>query len=134
MTVLELTPAPGIIPALGQATERRPVARHWVVFTALVILAFFALIYSRTALDDSAFLVQQLESGIADEEARYWQLRLEVAELQAPDRIAEEAARLGLIYPAGGPVPLDVPGVVRAEPSDLDDRWAQIKSILSAQP
>ncbi|MBT8207698.1 MAG: hypothetical protein KJO18_05435, partial [Acidimicrobiia bacterium] len=77
---------------------------------------------------------QQLEAGIADEEARYWQLRLEVAELQAPERIAQEAAHLGLLYPEGGPVPLDVPGVVRAQPSDLDDRWAQIKSILSAQP
>lgn len=134
MTVLELTPLPLNVPAQRQAVERRPVARHWVVFTLLVVLAFFALIYSRTALDDSAFLVQQLESGIADEEARYWQLRLEVAELQAPDRIAEEAARLGLIYPQGGPVPLDVPGVVRGEPSDLDDRWAHIKSLLSAQP
>lgn len=134
MTVLELTPLPLNVPAQHQAVERRPVARHWVVFTLLVVLAFFALIYSRTALDDSAFLVQQLESGIADEEARYWQLRLEVAELQAPDRIAEEAARLGLIYPQGGPVPLDVPGVVRGEPSDLDDRWAHIKSLLSAQP
>ena len=37
----------------------------WLLFTALVVFIFFALIYSRTALSDSAFRLKEVEAQIA---------------------------------------------------------------------
>jgi cell division protein FtsL len=102
------------------------------VFTAAVVVAFFLLILSRTTLDQSAFQVRDLEQQIVLEEQRYWELRVEVARLQAPDRIVGAAEELGLVYPDR----VDTVQV-RATPrpsSSLEDRWAEIKALLSAHP
>lgn len=109
-----------------------PRLRSWVVFTAAVVVAFFLLILSRTTLDQSAFQVRDLEQQIVLEEQRYWELRVEVARLQAPDRIVGAAEELGLVYPDR----VDTVQV-RATPrpsSSLEDRWAEIKALLSAHP
>jgi cell division protein FtsL len=106
--------------------------RHWSIFTIAVLLAFFGMIYSRISLDRSAFVLDELENQIAEEEARHWDLRLEVARLQAPDRITGLAADMGLVYPAER-FDLEVPGV-DVEGLDPEYRWAQLRSVLSAQP
>jgi len=46
------------------------------------------------------FDLERLRASARQREAVYQQLRLEVAELQAPDRIAAEARRLGMVEPA----------------------------------
>jgi hypothetical protein len=51
------TPAPRLAP--------------WVFFTTVALLAFFGLIFSRIALDRSAFVLEELEDQIALEEVRY---------------------------------------------------------------
>jgi len=103
-----------------------------VVFTIAVVMAFFLLIFSRTTLDQAAFELRDLDDQIAVEESRYWELRLEIARLQAPDRIMDAARDMNLVYPSeirnatveieGGPT------------ATLDDRWAELKALLSAQP
>ncbi len=112
---------------------RIPHLGMWVVYTFLAIIAFFGLIYSRTALDASAFELQQLETGIAEEQERFQQLRLEVARLSSPERIIPAAEEMGLIFP-GDVTPLTASGVVAGDASDLEDRWTEVKSVLSAAP
>jgi len=103
-----------------------------VVFTAAVVMAFFLLIFSRTTLDHTAFELKDLETQIAVEESRYWELRLEIARLQAPDRIMEAAARLDLVYPEEiRNVTVEIEG---GPAMSLDDRWAELKALLAAHP
>lgn len=106
--------------------------RPWLVFAVVVIAAFFALIFSRVSLDRSGFELDDLEAQIAIEEARHWDLRVEVARLQDPDRIERIATANGLVYPAER-IAIEVPGV-ESEGRDDDYRWAQLKAVLTAQP
>ena len=85
---------------VGARARRRPRVGAWVLLTVVLSAAFFLLIYSRIALDRSAFVLQEINRQMEVEEARYWELRLEAAELQAPERIVARAQEMGLVYPA----------------------------------
>ncbi len=112
--------------------ETRPRLRPWLLFAMGVVIAFFGLIVSRISLDRSAFVLDDLDEKIAAAESQHWDLRLEVARLQSPDRIAAAAAEMGLVFPESR--------TVLAAPPVLDEalepgyRWAQLKALLSAQP
>ena len=120
---LEATPGGGKV---------RPRLQPWIAFAVAVVVAFFGLIYSRISLDQSAFVLEDLERQIAAEEARHWDLRVEVARLQSPERITREAQDMGMIYPVEL-ASLEVEGVDGAE-LDPEYRWAQLKALLTAQP
>ena len=113
-------------------SARRPRLKGWMFFTILVVAAFLLLIYSRIAIDKSAFVLNDLEGQIVAEETRYWELRLQVAELQSPQRVSRAAEGLGLVYPTERTT-LEVAGVEPTS-SDIDERWADLKALLSAQP
>ncbi len=106
--------------------------RPWVLFVIVVIAAFFGLTYSRISLDRSAFLLETLEEQIANEHVRQSALRVELAELRDPQRIARAAGELGLVFPSSR-VELAVERVSRHE-LDADYRWAQLKAYVNAQP
>ncbi|MDJ0960199.1 MAG: hypothetical protein QNJ88_06045 [Acidimicrobiia bacterium] len=110
----------------------KPKLRPWIVFTLTVVVAFFGMIYSRISLDRTAFELDELEGRIAEEEARFLELEVEVAQLLDPARIDQAAAELGLQYPAEL-VSLEVPAI-EAEGLDPGVRLAQLDNLLSAQP
>jgi cell division protein FtsL len=112
--------------------RRVPRLRGWILLTLTVVAAFFLLIYSRITLDHSAFVLEEVEQRLQEAESRYWELRLEVAELRSPDRITELAQEIGLVYPSE----VHTVEASRIVPSsgDADDRWAELKALLSAQP
>lgn len=68
-------------------------------FAALTIALFFAMIYLRIALDRNAFELDFLEHQIEVAESTQLDLRLEIAGLQNPLRISNEAQRIGLEHP-----------------------------------
>ncbi len=70
-----------------------------VFFTFLVVAVFFSMIYLRIALDRSAFELDTISDQIAVEESRQLDLRLELAQLLDPERIATQAEEIGLVYP-----------------------------------
>lgn len=111
----------------------RPQVGVWLVYTLVAVVAFFALIYSRTALDRTAIELRAVEQQIAEEENTFQQLRLEVARLSSPERIVPAAEELGLVYP-DEVLPVAAAGVVAADPDDPEQRWAEVKSVLSASP
>ncbi len=129
-----VTRLPRVEGAAHQApAQRNQRLRPWVLFIVIVIAAFFGLTYSRISLDRSAFLLDTLEDQIAVEETRHFDLRFEVAELRDPQRIAAEAAELGLVYPSIRHQ-LAVAEVAEDPEVDPEYRWAQLKALLSAQP
>lgn len=104
----------------------------WVVLALTVAGVFFLMISSRVALDRSAFVLEDIRHQIAVEEARYWDLRLQVAELQSPERIAVLAEEMGMVYPTGFSE-IEVPGL-GAPGAGVEDRWVDLKALLAAQP
>lgn len=89
----------------------RPRVAAWAVYTVVVALAFFGLIYSQTALDGSAFELQELETQIATAEQQRLELTLEVARLSSPSRIVPAANDLGMVLPTDMRT-ISAPGVV----------------------
>lgn len=112
--------------------RRRPRIAPWLLFTLLAVVTFFALIYSRTVLSDSAFRLEEVEQRITEEQVSYQQLRLEIARLQSPERVDPLARQLGLVLPHEVRT-LEVPGATVAEPG-AEEHWAEVKSILTATP
>ncbi len=117
---------------LGPGTRRRGRRRYWVLLVAALAAAFLVSVYARISLDRSAFVVTDIESQIAVEEARYWDLRLQVTELRAPERISALAAAMGMVYPETVRT-IEVPGLGESGP-DVDERWIDLKALLGAQP
>ena len=110
----------------------RPNIKPWLLLTLGVIVAFFGLIYSRISLDRSAFVLEELGNEIASEEARHWDLRLEVARLRDPVRIAAAAQEMGLVFPQER-LALEASAADRRE-LDPGYRWAQLEELLRANP
>lgn len=84
----------------------------------IAIFAFLGLGFARTSLDRSAFDLAELNRAIDTQLALNEQLRLEVARLENPARIAPLADEMGLVLPSDTNqllVNLDEPSAVVAE-------------------
>ena len=112
--------------------RRRPVVRPLLVFTLAVILAFFAVIYSRISLDRTAFELQRLDREIAVEQERHWDLRVDYARLQSPDLITQRAAALGLVYPEDRRT-IEISGMADTV-GGPEDRWMDLRALFVEQP
>lgn len=113
-------------------SRRSPVVRPLVIFTLVVILAFFAVIYSRISLDRTAFELQRLDQEIAAAQEHHWDLRVDYARLQAPDLITQRAAALGLVYPEARHT-LEISGTADTV-GGPEDRWVDLRALLVEQP
>lgn len=114
---------------IGPATRRRRMG-GWIGMAIAMSVVFLLLVSSRIALDRAAFVLEDYQVLIAAEEARYWDLRLQVTELQSADRIADLAAEMGMVYP-DQIFTVEVPGLGGPGPG-IEDRWIDLKALLSA--
>jgi hypothetical protein len=90
--------------------------RAGVALTVLLFAALFGVAVSHALLIEGQAKVDDLDQQVAAEQARYEELRRDVAELEAPQRILGEATgELGMV-PAGDPVWLSPD-----EPAPTDD-------------
>ena len=96
--------APGaglrVIPGRSQSPARLSIRQ--LAWFFLAVAMFFALIYSRIFLDSAAFELTSLEGLISEQESRFDELRLEVAQLESPQRIYAEAQAMGMVLPEEG--------------------------------
>jgi cell division protein FtsL len=129
---LPLPGTPGLRVLPGVAARPAPRLGPWLLLTVVVLAAFFLLIYSRIALDRSAFVLEEIGRQTAVEEARYWELRLESSRLQAPERIVARAQELGMVYPDRVGT-LEVAGM-GASATGAEEHWVDLKALLGAQP
>ena len=65
----------------------------------IAVVAFLGLGFASTSLDRSAFDLAELDRAIDEQQVLNQQLRLEVARLENPARIAPLADELGLVLP-----------------------------------
>jgi cell division protein FtsL len=132
------------------AQRRRRRLRGLVILTGVVMAAsLFSLAAFHAMLAKAQADLDQVESKVSDAQARYETLRLDVAELEAPDRIVREAQeRLGMVPPPGvtyltpSESVTDEVGEAAAAPDtsatdgDAGERapWAAVKPYLSGRP
>jgi cell division protein FtsL len=130
-------------PDEGPAVDRRRRARLRLAVTVLVVVAgLFGLVASHVLLTQDQFRLQHLESKAAAEQARYERLRLQVAELESPQRIVAAAQeRLGMVPPPGVRYlsPTGVADQPKAGPQQgsklaAGDDWSSVKPHLASRP
>lgn len=83
-----------------EADQRRLVRQIALVATVVAALCVFGVVVFHVVLTQNQFRLDGLRDQAADREAGYDRLRLQVAELESPERIIAEAQqRLGMITP-----------------------------------
>lgn len=95
-------PRSGLRVIPGRSRNPARISVRQLGWLAVAIAMFFALIYSRIVLDGAAFEIKNLEGLISEQEARFDELRLEVAQLESPERIFAEGERMGMVLPDEG--------------------------------
>ena len=118
---------------------RRPRRRipFLIVSAVLVGPLVFGVVTVQALVSQSSFRMQKLARENAQLQQSYGELKLEVAELSSPGRIAREARRLGLRLPPSSEVhTLDVPGPVAGNSSEGsgDPLSFSLKRLLGDQP
>ena len=83
----------------GKKRMRKPSMAPWMIMVVIAVVAFLGLGFARTSLDKSAFDLAELNQSINEQVALNQELRLEVARLENPARIAPLADELGLVLP-----------------------------------
>jgi cell division protein FtsB len=130
-----------VVPEAGRRLRISP--RTGVVLTVSLFGALFGVAVSHAMIIESQMDLEQLDDRAATEQARYERLRLDVAELESPDRIVHEAQdRLGMV-PADDTVwltpdqPAPSDGSSGREDTTADTpatSWADIKPYLESAP
>jgi hypothetical protein len=114
--------------------------RAGVVLTVLAFVGLFAVAACHALLIERQSSIDELETRVAEEQARYEELSLDVAELESPERIRTEAIERGMV-PAGEvvwltpeePAPPTDTADDEAEDSP-DTSAARVKPYLEATP
>jgi cell division protein FtsL len=113
---------------------------------AVAIVCMLALAGFHAQLVSGQVRLDELEGQVAEEQARYAANRLEVAELESPERIVRVAQeQLGMVAPAGltylspsGAMVDEVgtagPEAAMAEPGDGASSWEDTKPYLGGTP
>lgn len=110
--------------------HRRPIVTPFFAFVMIVLVALFGIVFARTALDQGAFDLAELNRQIVSARSENTQLRLEVARLESPTRVAPLAEQMGMVFPAAR----DTVVVERITDPDrpADPRWASIGRYAAA--
>lgn len=109
---------------------RRPVVTPFLAFVLIVLVALFGIVFARTALDQGAFDLAELDRKIVAASTENTRLRLDVARLESPTRVAPLAEEMGMVFPTER----DTVVVERiADPATpTDPRWASIGRYAAA--
>jgi cell division protein FtsL len=102
-----------------------------VIFSIVAVVAFIGMVLTRTSLDRIAIELTVAESQLAEAKSVNQRLRLEIARLESPARIAPAARALGMVYPQSSNR-LVVEGVI--PPTVADPRWADLSRLAAQAP
>lgn len=89
--------------------------RAGIVVTILLFVALFAVAASHALLIESQGRLDRLDQQVADAQSRYEDLQVQVATMESPPRVIEEAKDLGMEEPS------EVDWVSQSQPVGEDD-------------
>lgn len=123
------------------AKRRRRMRALVIGSSVLLVLGLFALAASHAMLASGQARLDDLTAEVDDAQARYQALRLDVAELEAPDRIVREAQeRLGMVLPSDvtylspSAAMADEVGAAAAAPSPTSGEAGERAAYASVKP
>ena len=125
-------------PRQGPAPDR-PLRLALLATAVLTVGTIFGAAIFHVLLIQSEFRLDHINKEASKEEARYEKLRLDVAQLSAPERIVATAQqRLGMVVPPQVAY-LMAPAPPSADPDDpaapsLAGGWAEVKPHLGTRP
>lgn len=130
-----------------QEFRRRARARRLLAAAGMVVaLGLFGVVIAHVMLMQGQFELQQLQQRSAESQAEYDRLRLQVSELESPDRIVEVAqVKLGMVAPrtitylAPSADPAALPSTTGADDTAAEataavgapGTWSTVKSTLA---
>lgn len=117
-----------------------------VVLTALLFLTLFAIAGAHSLLVQGQIRLDDLDTQLTSEQARYQELRKDVAAMESPERIVSAALELGMVIPQDlvylQPVEADVTDGASTVPTDGAERtgsadrtqssWSTVKPMLES--
>ena len=134
--------------APSERVRRRLTPGMAVLGTAALFATLLAVAVAHTVLVEGQVRLDELDAQLVEEQARYQELRTEVAQLESPGRVVEEAQAEGMVAPQDlqylQPPALEVStvGPTRgdddeppADPTvgaDAERPWADVKPLLEA--
>lgn len=134
-------------PQLEVVPGRRRIAGLAVVLGVFVSSLLLGVTAFQTSLAERQLRLDELEGRVAEARANYDRLREQRAVLRSPERLALEAAGLGLVPGHGTEfisVPPDVVAEVAASASDIDpdvgssvdplEQFSEVKDVVGAAP
>jgi hypothetical protein len=129
-----------LVPEARRRLALRLSPRAGVVLTLLLFAALFGVAVSHALLIEGQAHLDELDKQVALEQQRYERLRVESAALESPERIVDEAAKLGMVpaqdvtwlTPDAAP-PGDTPPPAD-DPDTSDTSWADVKPYLEPTP
>ena len=135
------------------ATRRLNLGALTVLIVGAIFAVLFGLVVFHTMLLQNQQRLDHLDQQVTEAQAKYQSLRLQVAQLEAPQRIIDVATtKLGMVPPDGTtyltPAPVDdastSAGATQGEAStddtadppsnDGSSAWPQVKPYLGAAP
>jgi cell division protein FtsL len=122
-------PKPKLAP-VPQPTLRRPGFAAYIVMVAIALLT---VVGSYSYMAQQQFRVDKLQKARITEQRKYEQLRLQVAQLTAPERIVNDAEKLGMVTPAQVTyIQVTEPLPAASDPTAeiLSDGWQNVKADL----
>lgn len=78
---------------------KRPAVAPWMIMALIAVTGFLGLGFVRTSLDRLAFDLAELDRAITEQTTLNRGLRVQLAQLESPVRIAPLAEELGLVLP-----------------------------------
>ena len=120
-------PTHGLRVVTGQRKRHQPIA-PWLIFSLVAVVAFLGMVLTRTSFDRIAIELSTVEAELAEAKGLNQRLRLQIAQLESPARVAPAAQELGMVYPLSSNR-LVVEGVI-AE-TVADPRWAEMNRFAA---
>ena len=134
--------------APSERVRRRMTPAMAVLITAALFATLLAVAVAHTVLVEGQVRLDELDAQLSTEQARYQELRLEVAEMESPDRVVRVAQEQGMVAPDDlkylqppAPDPSTVgpttgddsePAADPTVGADPDRAWSEVKPLLEA--
>jgi cell division protein FtsL len=143
--VPEVRPRHLRVVAPAERVRRRLTPAAGVLLTGLIFVTLFLIAIAHTLLVQGQIHLDDLDAQLTTEQARYQELRTEVAEMESPERIVAAAEAMGMVSPqdlvylqpttpdpADGSTALgsDGPGATGGVQSGTDETWSAVKPLL----
>jgi len=125
-------------PTTRVAAEHRHVGRYATLLALFTVFALVSAVVFHVVLAQNQLQLDGLNSQITKEQRTYEQRRLTASLLASPQRIIQEAERLGLVVPPDPPQYLYVdnaplPGNDDGSTADTIANWSKTKPSLGPQ-